>query len=40
MYEIHEFIIFLTQLLTVHSLFQMKANSHEIKFQSPIQVQK
>ena len=33
MYEIHKFIIFLTQLLTVHSLFQMKANSHEIKFQ-------
>ena len=27
---------FLTQLLTVHSLFQMKANSHEIKFQRVI----
>ena len=36
MYEIHKFIFFLTQLLTVHSLFQMKANSHEIKFQRVI----
>ena len=27
---------FLTQLLTVHSLFQLKANSHEIKFQRVI----
>ena len=32
MYEIPKFMIFLTQLLTVHSLFQLKANSHEIKF--------
>ena len=36
MYDFHKFIIFLTQLLTVHSLFQMKTNSHGIKFQRVI----
>ena len=30
------FFFFLTQLLIVHSLFQMKENSHEIKFQRVI----